>query len=83
VAVPPLPPLAGVDPPEEPPELLEPFFFLRAVDPGVVTPPVSGVVVGWNVWVAFVEDPPPPDAIAMTTMRNRTTPPRATSLRRR
>jgi hypothetical protein len=81
--VPPPDPAEGVDPVEEPPELLEPFLFLLAGDDGVVTPPESGVVVGWNVWGGFV-DPPPPDAMAITTTRrNRTTPPTATSLRRR
>jgi hypothetical protein len=52
-------------------------------DEGVVTPPVIGVVVGWNVGTGRGFVPPPLDAIATTTIRKKTTPPRATSLRRR
>jgi hypothetical protein len=77
VAVPPLDPDPGVDEPE-----LPDFLFFLEVD-GVVTPE-SGVVVGWKLGTGFGFDPPPPDAIAITTMRKKTTmPPRATSLRRR
>lgn len=50
---------------------------------GVVTPPLSGVVLGWKVCVAFEDEPPPLDAITIITIRNRTTPPKATSRRRR
>jgi hypothetical protein len=77
VAAPPLEPDPGVDVPE--PELL--FFFDG--DCGVVTPPESGVVEGWKVGTGAGFEPPPLDAIATTTIRKKTTPTSATSLRRR
>jgi hypothetical protein len=76
-APPPLDPLLGV----EPPELPELLFFL--VVEGVVTPPETGVVDGWKVGTGVDFDPPPLDAMAITTIRKKRTPPRATSLRRR
>jgi hypothetical protein len=63
------------------PELPELLFFFDVE--GVVTPPEIGVVDGWKVGTGFDFDPPPLDAMAMTTIRKKRTPPRATSLRRR
>lgn len=62
------------------PEFPDLSFFFEG--DGVVTPE-SGVVVGWKVGTGLGFEPPPLDAIAITTMRKKTTPPRATSLRRR
>jgi hypothetical protein len=76
-AEPPLDPDPGVDVPD--PEFL--FFFEG--DEGVVTPPEIGVVDGWKVGTGAGFDPPPLDAIAITTMRKKMAPTRATSLRRR
>jgi hypothetical protein len=77
VAVPPLEPELGV-------VLPDPSLFLSFDDEsGVVTPPDSGVVVGWKVGGGVDLSPPPLDAIATTTIRKKRTPPRATSLRRR
>jgi hypothetical protein len=77
VAVPPLEPVPGV----EVPELPELRFFFEVE--GVVTPPVTGVVDGWNVGTGAGFEPPPLDAIATTTIRKKITPASATSLRRR
>jgi hypothetical protein len=80
---------AAVPPPEpapgdtEPPPLVDVFFDVPDDGDGVVTPAPSGVVVGWKVCVDFVDEPPPLDAITINTITNRTTPPNATSRRRR
>jgi hypothetical protein len=85
VGVPPVGDGVGADPVPVDPEPSEPesFFFLR----GVVSVPVGtdGVVVGWNVvGVSSVEESPPLDATATTTIRRKSpTHARATSLRRR
>ena len=70
-------PVLGVELPESP-------DFLRLPDvSGVVTPPVTGVVDGWNVGTGVGFESPPLDAIATTTIRKNRAAPRATSLRRR
>jgi hypothetical protein len=79
-AVPPPDPVLGT---AEPPPLGVVSVFVFDDGDGVVTPPLSGVVVGWKVCVEFEGEPPPLDAITINTIRNRTTPPNATSRRRR
>ena len=80
-AVPPLEPALGAA--ELPPSVDVVSVFVVDDGCGVVTPPLSGVVDGWKVWVEFEDEPPPLDAITIITIRNRTTPPKATSRRRR